>query len=86
MIYSLTDLVVPTYQVTLVYVMNGLMKLTNEIAYSINNYKATELPNYLFIYTVLIERAIHNSMCSNALIHNYKRYTQLRQCKYVSSS
>ena len=22
---------------------------------------------YLFIYTVLIERAIHNSMCSNAL-------------------
>ena len=32
---------------------------------------------FLFIYTVLIERAIHNSMCSNALIHNYKRYTQL---------
>ena len=32
---------------------------------------------YLFIYTVLIERAIHNSMCSNAVIHNYKRYTQL---------
>ena len=30
-----------------------------------------------FIYTVLIERAIHNSMCSNALIHNYERYTQL---------
>ena len=27
---------------------------------------------YLFIYTVLIERAIHNSMCSNALIHTYK--------------
>ena len=33
--------------------------------------------NFYFIYTVLIERAIHNSMCSNALIHNYKRYTQL---------
>ena len=27
---------------------------------------------FFFIYTVLIERAIHNSMCSNALIHTYK--------------
>ena len=25
---------------------------------------------HLFIYTVLIERAIHNTMCSNALIPN----------------
>ena len=28
-----------------------------------------------FIYTILIERAIHNSMCSNALIHTLKVYT-----------
>ena len=27
---------------------------------------------YLTIYTILVERAIHNSMCSNALIHTYK--------------
>ena len=27
---------------------------------------------FFIIYTVLIERAIHNSMCSKALIHSYK--------------
>ena len=35
---------------------------------------------YLFIYTVLIKRAIHNSMCSNALIHTYEGIHNYNTC------
>ena len=55
-------------------IFSPLKKALNSVSVQVFYY-------YYFISTVLIGRAIHNSMCSNTLIYNNKRYTQL--CMYI---